>query len=147
MLSDVRVAVTQLIDSDIDPSAWWSGGTPDGLIDYRQRIRAELGRARVEGVTLVATEIGLPTTAQFRLLLESETAQRVASVDAEVVADPATWMPRVRLRAMSIAGGESGGDDMPALEFPAHAEREVGSSDSPPATLGGDGSPGTSAAP
>lgn len=147
MLSDVRVAVTQLIDSDLDPTAWWSGATAEGLIDYRRKIRAELGRARVEGITLVATEIGLPTTARFRLLLESESAQRVASVEAEVGADPATWMPRVRLRTMSIAGGESEGQGAPALEFPVRTLSEDGSPDAPPATLGGDGSPGTSAAP
>ncbi|MDA1263162.1 MAG: hypothetical protein O3B75_09740 [Planctomycetota bacterium] len=116
MISDVRMAVTQLTQSELDPSAWWTGASASDLIAFRNRIRAEIGPASVESVTITSTEFGVPTAVQFRVLLESDSAQRIASIDAELAGDPSTWLPRIRLKSMVIAPSDESGAK--PIEFP-----------------------------
>ncbi len=111
------MAVTQLTQSELDPSAWWTGANSADLIALRARIHRDIGPVRVESVTITSTDFGFPADVQFRVLLESDSAQRIASINAELVGDPSTWLPRIRLKSMIIAPGD--GVDSKSIEFPS----------------------------
>ncbi|MSR29104.1 MAG: hypothetical protein EXS03_05960 [Phycisphaerales bacterium] len=120
MVSEIRSAVNQLLGSDLDPSAWWSGVSVEELLAFRERVRDEIGSAEVTSVTITNSQLGLPMTASFRILLESEQARRVGSVDAQLASDPSTWLPSVRLTAISIGTGDGDGLTNPLpLDCPA----------------------------
>ncbi len=102
MTSQVREGITQLIQGEVDPSAWWLDSTPAALAAFQEQVHTRLGKPVVTTVTMTSTEVGLPTLATFRFLLERDGTTRVGSVACVVSTDPTSWLPQVRFSSMRI---------------------------------------------
>lgn len=121
MNSDVRRAVDQFLNGSVDPSSWWRGVDPVELLAFQRTVRDRLGALRTGSVTQTDVQLGLASSAQFRILLESAAVETVASARVDVVTDLNSLLPSIRLRSLSIQipSGSDGPAGATELVFPA----------------------------
>jgi len=131
MIAQVREGVSQLVQGDLDHSAWWHTRTPREIAALRAEIRTRLGRPEVTSVTLTSTEVGMPTRATFRFLLEGEGGTSVGCIESVLSTDPASWLPHVQFVSIRIeAGGADSRSD--PIVFPTQSGDGFSSADESP---------------
>lgn len=121
MSSEVRAAVDQTLNSDLDPSAWWVEVDPIALLEFRRSVRSHLGPLTAASVTQLSLSAGIPARARYRVMLESSTIHTFAAVEVDVGSDIATLLPTVRIRSIAIGSPDSAAatGDPPQFTFSA----------------------------
>ncbi len=117
MNAEVCAAVDQTLKSDLDPSAWWAPVNPVELLEFRRRVRNQLGTLTTASATQLSLSVSAPARAHYRVMLESPTIQTFASVEVDVGSDLATLLPTVRLRSINIGSPDTADTEGSAPQF------------------------------
>jgi len=102
-LSDIRCAVEQTLGGRVDASAWWVSDARSGLADFQRDASVLLAPAKVAAATQTGTLVGSPPIARFRLVIQTQSGEAIASVEALLITDWSTWLAGPRLRSIEIA--------------------------------------------
>lgn len=102
-LADIRCAVEQTLGGREDASAWWVSDARAGLADFQREASVLLAPAKVAAATQTGTLVGSPPVARFRLVIQTQSGEAIASVEALLITDWSTWLAGPRLRSIEIA--------------------------------------------